>query len=871
MQWPQSRTRLFRALLYCYPAEFRREYGAEMEQLFADRLRSERGLPLWLETLADIAVSACKEHWHTLAADVSYGIRVLKGVPGFTTIALLVIALGIGATVSVFSVVNAVLLRSFPYGHPNRLVYLWSPNRNFKGVPDELGPTVPDFYEWKRLSHNFSAMALFNRVPMNFVRNGTANRVGAAVVTGTFFHTLEVSPQLGRAIDANDDRPGHERVAVISHAFWRSHFSASPNVLGRQIQLDRRSYTIIGVMPKDFGYPFDGDVPYESSEFKQTDVWLPAAYTPKQQTDRVNMTNGDAIARLRPGASAMTAQEELAAIESRVQPLYPEMWRGWTALVTPLIGTIVGPVEKMLWLLLGAVGIVLLIAISNLANLLLARSSARAHELGIRTALGAERSRIIRQLLTESLVLSFAGGALGIALAYAAVRLLTRLNPGGIPRFDSASVDGRVLFVAVLLSIGTGVLSGMAPAIAASKANVNDLLKQAGSRIAGGAHRGRFALIVVEVALSVILLTASGLLIRSYLELAAVHPNFSPATLTFQVALDDRYNKPELRADFYRTFLEKLKHLPGVRAAGATSGIPLSHHESLTFAEIGGYGRAKEMIENTTVTPGYRKAIGTPLLRGRDFDSQDVTYKPPVVIVNEKFAREYFHGRDALGGHVRIGIGDLSRAPWATVVGVVANVRNTSLEQASKPLLMQPADNGDRFAIQCAISTEQVIREARAALHTLDPVLTLEDIRTMAARVKENNARRTFETTLLTGFAGIAVILALAGLYGLMAYTVKQRTAEIGVRLAIGSSRGRILMLFLAQGLRLTGYGLFIGLIGACALTHLVSGWLYGVKPTDPFTLAIVPLFVLAVACCACIIPAASATRIDPVQALRQE
>ena len=624
-------------------------------------------------------------------------------------------------------------------------------------------------------------------------------------------------------------------------------------------------------MQKDFGYPFEGDVPYESSEFRQTNIWLPAAYTPKQKTDRVNMTNGNAIARLRPGVSLAAAQTELAAIESRVQPLYPEMWRGWTALITPFIGTIVGPVEKMLWLLLGAVGIVLLIAISNLANLLLARSSARAHELGIRTALGAERARIIRQLLTESLVLSLAGGALGIALAYAAVRVLTRLNPGGIPRFDSASVDGRVLFVAVLLSVGTGILSGMAPAIAASRANVNDLLKQAGSRIAGGAHRGRFTLIILEVALSVILLTASGLLIRSYLQLAAVHPNFSPATLTFQVALDaQHYNKRELQADFYRRFLEKLKNLPGVRAAGATSGIPLSHHESLTFAEIRGYGRAKEMIENTTVTPAYRSAIGTPLLRGRDFTSQDVSYKPPVVIVNEQFASQYFHGRDPLG-EVRIGIGDFSKAPWATVVGVVANVRNTSLEKASKPLLMQPTDNGDRFAIQCSAPIAVVIREARTALRSMDPVLTLEDVRTMAARVHENNARRSFQTTLLTGFAGIAVVLALAGLYGLMAYSVKQRTAEIGVRLAVGSSRGRILTLFLGQGLRLTGYGLIIGLIGACAVTRLLSGWLYGVKPIDPVTFAVVPLFVLAVACCACVIPAASAMRIDPVQALREE
>jgi putative ABC transport system permease protein len=337
MDLSQSQTKLFRALLYCYPAEFRHEYGAEMEQLFSDRLRSERGLLLWLETLADLALTAPREHWHILASDIKYGTRVLAAVPGFTAIALLVIALGIGATVSVFSVVNAVLLRSFPYGHPERLVYLWSPNANFKGVPPELGPTVPDFYEWKRLSHNFTAAAMFNRVPVNFVRYGVTERLGAASVTGTFFRTLEARPQLGRSIDPHDDRPGHERVAVISDALWRSHFSGAPSVLGQHIQLDRKTYTVIGVMPKSFGFPFDGDVPNESPEFRQTDIWLPAAYTPKQQTDRVNMINGDAIARLRDGVSPRTAEAELVAIESRVQPLYPEMWRGWSALVTPLI------------------------------------------------------------------------------------------------------------------------------------------------------------------------------------------------------------------------------------------------------------------------------------------------------------------------------------------------------------------------------------------------------------------------------------------------------------------------------------------------------------------------------------------------------
>jgi putative ABC transport system permease protein len=644
-------------------------------------------------------------------------------------------------------------------------------------------------------------------------------------------------------------------------------------VIGKQIQLNRHDYTVVGVMSKDFGYPFDGDIPYTHSEFKRTDIWLPAAYTAKQRTDRTdNFESADAaIGRLRDGVSAAVAQAELQAIEARLSPLYPEMWRGWSALVRPLVQTIVGPVEEMLWLLLGAVGMVLLIAISNVANLLLARATARAHELGIRTALGAERGRIIRQLMTESLMLSCAGGALGIALAYTAVHLLIHLNPGNIPRFDSATVDGRVLLAAVILSVGTGVLSGIVPALSASRANINDLLRRGSNRVAGTSNRGRFALIVLEVALSVILLAGSGLLIRSYLRLAAIDPGFSPKTLTFRLNLDARYDKPELRAEFYRRYLEKLQHIHGVKYAGATSAMPLSYEESLTFAEIRGFGKPKEMLESRSVTPDYRRALGTPLLRGRDFDLHDVSSKTPVAMVNEKFVVAYFHGRDPLGGQVRMGIGDFSANAWATVVGVVGDIRHNKLEETPQPQIFQPVDNGDYFAIQSSIPIRQVIDQARAELRSLDPVLTLESIRTMAERITESSARRRFQTALLTGFAAIAVALALIGLYGLMSYTVKQRTAEIGIRVAVGASRGRVLGLILSQGLRLIAVGLLIGLAGAFALTRLVSAWLFGVKATDPVTFVAVPLFVLAVACCACIIPAWSATRIDPIHALRED
>ncbi len=873
MGWSRIGANLYRAFLLAYPAEFRHEYGGEMAQLFEDRLRTEPPLRLWLDAIADIGVTAPREHFHIVVSDLRYAIRMTTNAPAFALIALSVIAIGIAATTTVFSLVNAVLLRSMPFGDAGKLVYLWSPNRNFKGVPDEIGPNVPDFYDWERLSGGFSRMALFRQAGVNLVAGDSANRVVAAFVTGGFFSTLEASPELGRTINADDDRPGKERVAVISDALWRSRFGSAADVLGTQIQLNRQFYEVVGVMPKGFGYPLQGDVPYEHPEARQTDIWLPAAYTAAQKGNRTNFDSADAIGRLRPGISPARAETELSAIEARLQPLYPEMWRGWTVLVTPLVRTIIGPVEKMLWLLLGAVGFVLLIAVGNIASLQIARLSGRAHEMGIRAAMGAERARIVRQLLTESLLLTCMGGALGVALSYGAVHLLVRLNPGDIPRFDSATLDGRVLLAAVTLSTGAGILAGLAPGFLASRASINDLLRQGANRgIAGGSYRGRFALIVVEVALSVILLAGSGLMIRSYLKLAAVNPGFSSATLTFRVPLDERYNKPEIRAGFYKAFLEKLEHIPGSRYAGASSSLPLSHHESLTFAEIRGFGMSKEMVEIRAVTPAYRKALGTPLLRGRDFTEED--FNKPVVMVNDRFAQIYLDGGDPLGRQLRIGIGtgDLSRSGWFTVIGVIGNIRHNSLEETSHPQIFQPTDNAENFAIQFAGGPVQpIISEARAALRSLDPTLTLDSVQTMRERIKESNAQRTFQTALLSAFAAIAVLLALAGLYGLMSYAVKQRTSEIAVRMAVGAQRAHILRLIVFQGLGVTALGLLMGLAGAFAVTRVVSAWLFGVTPTDPITLVAVPLFILIVASLACMFPAWSATRVDPAQALRQE
>jgi putative ABC transport system permease protein len=859
MDWSQKQTKLFRALLYFYPAEFRHEYGVEMEHVFASRLAHEPHWRLWLETCADLPLSALNEHLSILASDLKHELRALRAIPGFTLIVLLVTALGIGSAVSVLSVVNAVLLRSLPYAHPENLVYLYAPNSHYTGLPSEIPPNVPDVYDWQRLSRTISSFAMFMPGNSRLVQRDSVTPIAIASVSADFFKTLDVKPIIGRTFNENDDQPGHELVAVISHELWVAHFNARPKILGGKIQLNRKMYTVIGVTAPDFGFPFDGDVPYLAIN-SRTDLWIPLAYSIQQKTNRSGHAEGaEVVARLKPDATPSSAQFELNSIESHLNSLYAPEMQGWRVLARPLVETILGPVQQMLWTLLGVVGLVLLIGISDIAGLLLARISSRAHELSIRAALGAERARIIRQLLTESLLLSCTGGAFGIALSYALVRLFIYLNPGGIPRFEQASVDTRILLIAVALSIATGLSAGLLPALSASSPRVGS-----GNRVTA-THRIRCALIVFEIALSVVLLSGAGLLIRSYLNLQAVNPGFSPSVLTFQISLDEHYPTPQSRDIFYKSLLAKLQAAPGVKLAGASTEIPLTNDLGFAECEVEGYGQTPELVQVFGATPEYREAIGTPLLRGRDFTPTDV--KTENVLINKKFSDSYFRGRNALGGRIRL-VGTPPR--WGTVIGVLADVRDQDMAAEAKPTLVQPADGGDSFAVRSNLPAAQAVFQIRSLVRSLDPALTT-DIKTMRQRIADTNARRTFQTSILSGFAFVAVVLALVGIYGLMSFTVKQRTSEIGIRLAIGSSRSRILTLILSQGMRLTTYGLLIGVAAALAFTRLVSSWLFQVKATDPLTFAIVLLAILGVASAACLAPAWSATRIDPVETLRSE
>ena len=686
MAWRPIALKFYRALLFAYPAEFRHEYGEEMERLFAERLRAERALALWPAVLADVAATAPREHLHILAGDLRHGLRVFAQAPGFACAALLALALGVGAATAVFSLINAVLIRALPYGEAERLVYLWTPVPRYEGLPRELAPSFADVLAWRKTSRSFTEITALRQRMFTLADGGEAARVGGAMVLGNFFRTLRAVPELGRALDENDDRPGQDRVLVISHALWRSRFNQDPGALGKTVQLGGQGYRIVGIMPPEFAFPHDTDFPFAMATVKRTEVWVPAALTTAQEGAR--MLSGDAaIGRLRPGVSLPRAQAEMSAIEKRLDPLNPPEMQGMQALLEPFVETSAGPVRPLMRLLAGAVFLVLLIACGNVANLLMARAVSRVHEMGVRTAMGAPRARLVRQLLTEALLLSAAGGTLGTLLGFVLVRSLARLNPGDIPRFEEVSMDARVLLFALLISLGTGLVFGILPALAAARVKAIELLRQGGRGVAGGWPAARHALIVADVALAVVLLAGAGLLIRSYLAVQREDKGFAPSTLTMRLAVDGQSRTLRQTGALCRRVVERVAALPGVLAAGATNALPLSHRESITTLRVDGYAnRRGQTVDIRQIGGEYFRAMQIRLAAGRYLTEADVATPPKAVVVSESFAKLYFPGRSALGGRVRAGgPGD----DWSTIVGVVADVRHTNLEKAPQPALYE--------------------------------------------------------------------------------------------------------------------------------------------------------------------------------------
>lgn len=805
--------------------------------------------------------------------DLRHGLRTLLNSPGFLIISVLTLALGIGATTSVFSLLNAVLLRSLPYREPERLVYLWSPNPRFQLPIEYLTPMNADFFDLQKQNHSFASLALFEVAKFNVAADGRSDALGGARVTGSFFETMGVAPELGRTVNPADDEPGQDQVLVISHSLWRARFGAQNNVLGKTLLLDARPYRIIGVMPAGFAFPRATDV---MSAAKLTDLWIPWAMPPQQKANRED-SSGNAIGRLRQGVSVERAQTEMSTLMASVDLLRPPRDRGFGAQLQPLFDSVTGGSRHALFLLMGAVALLLFIACSNVASLTMVRVIGRIREMGVRTALGAGPGRLLRQLLTESLFLALAGGSLGLCLAFVSIRVLLWLDPGSIPRLDETSVDLRVLFFAIGVSILTGLFFGLFPALVASRCDPAQVLTQAGTRsVKGTRNRFRQGLIIAQVALTVVLLTGSGLLIRSLSKVLSVKKGFDPhSTVTMNLSLDARYGQPERQIAFFRHLIDRLGALPTVQSVGAVSNLPLGHSEALSWLTVEGHDfDEKVFFQTRSVTPRYFPAMGIRLLEGRFFTDDDSAGHPNVAIISRTFAESYFARRSPLGQRFHF-IDGAPQPTWWTIVGVVDDVRNESLEekprlQAYMPFWQSTVPTAS-VVLRTSANEDTIAAAVRRELITIDSTLAVADVRTMSQLVSEATEERRFQTFLLSSFSGIAFVLSLVGLYALLAYSIRQRTGEIGIRMALGAQRGSVMRLILMEGSGLALAGVTVGLGCAWVLTRLMTSLLFEVKPTDPATFFGVAILLCAVALASCYFPAQRATRVDPMVALRHE
>ena len=810
----------------------------------------------------------------TWLQDLRYALRILRRSPGFTAIAVLALALGIGATTAIFSVVDAVALKPLPYKDPNQLVQLWMRFTGI-GIPnDQNWVSAPEFMDLQQ-NNSFSQVAAIQGASANVTIGGMPERIDGAVVSVSFFPLLGVQAELGRVFLPEEGRPGREHVVLLSDGLWRRRFGADRGVLGRKLVLNGESFQVVGVLPPGFDMPHDAE------------LWAPLVFSASDLAPDNRGSHGlQAIARIKPGLSFTQAREDMAAVSRRIieqNPKYPYKDYNFAVLMVPLLEQEIGDIKVALWVLMGAVSLVLLIACGNVANLLLARASARQREIAVRQALGVGRWRLTRQLLTESVVLALAGGAAGLVLAYGGLRLLVAASATSFPRVAETRMDPDVLLFALLISLGTGILFGLAPAFQSVRQTMHDVLKEGGRGGAGGRSRGlRSALVVGELALSLALLAGSGLLIRSFLRLQEVDAGFrSGGVLTMRVSLPaEKYSKAELTQTFYRELLDRVRRLPGVDAAGAVTGLPLSGTgwSGTTTIDTQAVPEKETTPEadQRPVTPGYFEAMGISLVRGRYFDERDNETGAPVAIVDETLAHTYWPHQDAIGQRIKQG-GRGSTGPWRMIVGVVRHVRYRTLESPSRvefywPYAQTPFPLGSMsLAIHTAGDPHMLANAVAKQVAALDPDQPVYRVRTMPELVAESVARRRFSMWLLAIFAGVALLLAAVGIYGVMSYTVAQRTHEMGIRMALGARGGNILWLVLGQSLWLTGAGLLTGLAGSLLLTRLLSTMLFDVKASDPFTYLAVAAFLAVVALAASLLPAWRATTIDPVTALREE
>jgi putative ABC transport system permease protein len=804
-----------------------------------------------------------------LGQDIRYGLRQLARARSFSAVALLTLAAGIGATTAIFSVVEGVVLRHFPFAHPERVVSVHE-----TWMDGDSDASAGNYVDLLPAAHGFSALAAINYSVLNLAEGERPERVLAAPVTSNFFAVFGVPPVLGRTFSAEEDQPGREQVAVVSHALWKEHLDADPAVLGRTLHLSGRAFKVIGVMPPGF-----------DPTLSHVELWLPIAFTPEQRAQH-DEHYLEVVGLLRPGVSLGAAQAELTAAMGPIARRYPRENIGRRGVrVAPLSDLLIGSYRQRLLVLLGAVGLVLLIACANVASLLLARASARARELAIRTAVGAGGRRIVRQLLTESAVLALAGGALGVGLAAVAVRLFVRIAPAGIPRLGETRIDGRVLLFALAVSMAASLLFGMAPALRSARQDPQTLLRGGAAGAGPARDRLRSLLVVAEVALALTLLVGAGLLIRSALHLQRTPAGFDTADLlSARVTLPPTvYPRPEAVARTFVEMTERLAQAPGVRAAAAVSAAPLGPGGGSNGLLPEGKPVAPENLVDAglhVVTPGYFATMRIPLVAGRLFGPGDAAGSARVMVVSRETARRAWGAADPIGKRVGCCEGSLDDPRWKTVIGVVGDVRARGPASAVRAEFYLPIAQAPPQAWTWIQRTMTLVARGsdagllagamRAAVRGIDPALPLSALTSMDEALRESTAEARFHTLLLLCLGLLGLFLAAVGIYGVIAYFAGLRTHEIGIRIALGARRADVLALLAWQGARPLGGGLLAGAAGALAATRWLQGSLHGVSPTDPLTFGCVIALLAATASLAILIPALGALRVDPRRAIQQ-
>jgi putative ABC transport system permease protein len=819
--------------------------------------RELRGSP-WLETFLQ---------------DARYALRMLRKNPGFTAVAILTLALGIGANTAIFSVVYAVLLKPLPYTHPEQLVTAFQANLQ-EGVP-ETGVSYPNFEEWRAQNHVFSEMASIQGHQLTLTGRGEPSVVDTSVITPEYFALLEVKPLAGRIFFSDDGKKGAEPVVVISENLWRGALAADPKIVGSSIVLDKRPFTVVGIMPADFRISL-----FNSKQ----DLWIPIAQDPlfSGWMARRGGHYLPVVGRLKPGVSLQQAQAEMDGISQRLAQEFPAENNGWTVNLVPLQKELVGDVRSALLILLAAVGLVLLIACANIANLLLTRATSRSKEIAVRTALGASRSRIIRQLLCETTVLGLLGGVAGVALAYWGVQALSSFIPDDLPRLNAIRVDPVVLVFALVLSAIAGIAFGLVPALFAVKSDVQNSLREGGGRSgeSGNRRRARNVLAVAEISLAMVLLVAAGLMLRSFSKLMAVGPGFDPAHIVnADISLPQfQYSTPQQWTIFSDEFLARIQAQPGLQDSAIVVPRPLTDgFVNLGFTIEGvppTSANDSRTADYASVSAEYFRVMGIPLMAGRLFSPQDNRAAPKVALISRAMAQRYFPNQDPIGKRINFAFPPDPDTP-REIVGVVGDVRDVSLDKAPGPMMYAPYAQspfwGANLVVKSGLSTAAVAAAIRAEVQKMDKDLPVTNIAKMPDLIDASVAQQKFRTFLLGLFAAIALVLAATGIFGVISYSVACRTNEIGIRAALGASRGAILGMVLRETLLLTFAGLAVGIPCALAAAHLLGHMLFGVSPGDPTTIAIVTLTLAAVATLAGYIPARRAMNVHPMVALRHE